>query len=88
MFIHGISACRGFESSQLENAKIKKAREAERPREELAFCSLEVLHGWSLVSLLRPPFMAGGVFFQDQMDGSNISTEIYTMETTCMHWPY
>lgn len=31
--------------------------------------------------------MAGGVFFQDQMDGSDISTEIRTMETTCMRRP-
>lgn len=55
-------------------------------RDELVLCSAEVLHGWSLVSLLRHPFMAGGVFFQDQMDGSDIPTEIYTMETTCMWW--
>ena len=31
--------------------------------------------------------MDGGVFFQDQMDGSEIPAEIYTMETTCMQWP-
>ena len=31
--------------------------------------------------------MDGGVFFQDQMDGSEIPAEIYTMGTTCMRWP-
>jgi len=54
---------------------------------ELSSCSVEVLHGRSLVRLLRPPFTARGVFFQDQMDGSDIPTEILTIETTCMHWP-
>lgn len=88
MFINGISVCRRFKSNQLGNANVEELNAADkRPREELALCSVEVLHGWSLFSLLRPPFMAGGVFFQDQMDGSDIPTEIYTMETTCMHWP-
>ncbi|KAK5927730.1 hypothetical protein CgunFtcFv8_012856 [Champsocephalus gunnari] len=58
-----------------------------RPSEELSVCSVEALHGWSLVVLLKPPLMAVGVFFQDQMDGSDIPTEIHTMETTCMRWP-
>lgn len=92
MFIHCISVCRGFESNQPENAMVEILLESlsaadKRPREKLGSCSVEVLHGWSLVSLLRPPFMAGGVFFHDQMDGSDIPTEIYTMETTCMRWP-
>lgn len=88
MFIHGISVCR--ESNQLENAKVEMLLEKllesaadKRPREGLGLCSVEVIHGWSLVSLLRPPFMARRVFFQDQMDGS----DIYTIETTCMRWP-
>lgn len=88
--IHGISACRGFESSQLENVKTEKVLDgfvSRRPREELVSCSVEVLHGWALVSLVRPPSRLGAVFFQDQMDGSYISTESFAMETTCMHLP-
>lgn len=88
--IHGVSACRRFESSQLENAKIEKVLDgfvSKRPREELVSCSVEVLHGWGLVSLLRPPSRLGAVFFQDQMDGSYISTESFAMETTCTHLP-
>lgn len=74
-------------AEDLNPVSLKILSVAEKCGEELVSCNLEVLHGWSLGSLLRPPFMAGGVFFQGQMDGSNISTEIYTMETTYMHWP-
>lgn len=34
-----------------------------------------------------PPFMAGGAFFQDQMDGSDVPAKIYNGETTCIRWP-
>lgn len=74
-------------AEDLNPVGLKIPRMAERPGEELVSCNLEVLHGWSMVILLRPPFMAGGVFFQGQMDVSNISTEIYTMETTYVKQP-
>lgn len=59
------------ESNQLENAKLL---------ERLSSVSRCYMAGvwsshWGLLS----------VFIQDQMDGSDIPTEIYTMETTCMH---
>lgn len=51
MFINDISACRRFESNQIENAIVEKLLESlsapnRRPREELSLCSVEVLHGW------------------------------------------
>lgn len=36
---------------------------SKRPREELVSCSVEVLHGWGLLSLLRPPSRLGGSVF-------------------------
>lgn len=38
----------------------------------------------SLICCQRPPLEVRGVFFQDQMDGSDIPTEIYIRRTTCM----